>query len=128
MDKVSVNKEQFKNLIIEEAKRYISKDNLYSSNNVVSKSNRKIDFNKIESLISEMDNINKSITSILSENNNISYDNTSGVKNMEVKKINKRKLDVDSLNKGKNIMHINESEKDKWDRMLRYEIPSDDER
>jgi len=37
-----------------------------------------------------------------------------------------RQLDVDNINKKKNIIHVNESEKDKWKRMMNYNTFEDE--
>ena len=39
-----------------------------------------------------------------------------------------RNLDVIEHNKKKNITHVNENEKDKWSRMMSYNVPKDEER
>ena len=36
--------------------------------------------------------------------------------------IKERQLDVDGINKKKNVIHVNESEKDKWKRMMNYNV------
>ena len=40
--------------------------------------------------------------------------------------IKERQLDVDGINKKKNVIHINESEKDKWKRMMSYNVFDDE--
>ncbi len=42
--------------------------------------------------------------------------------------IRERELDVDGINKKKHITFQNEGEKNKWERMLNYNIPNDEER
>lgn len=59
--------------------------------------------------------ISKLGASILSENSNT-----------KEKNIKERQLDVDSINKSKNIIHVNESEKDKWKRMMNYNVFNDE--
>ena len=81
---------------------------------------------QIKKLAEEMKKINKKIdlknpliselgasiaSSLISENSN---DKESSIK--------ERQLDVDGINKKKNIIHINESEKDKWKRMMDYNV------
>ena len=39
-----------------------------------------------------------------------------------------RELDVDDINKKKHISIQNEGEKDRWNRVLNYHIPDDEER
>lgn len=40
--------------------------------------------------------------------------------------IKERQLDVDGINKKKNVIHVNESEKDKWKRMMSYNVFDDE--
>lgn len=40
--------------------------------------------------------------------------------------IKERQLDVDTINKKKNIIHVNENEKDKWKRMMNYNTFDDE--
>ena len=40
--------------------------------------------------------------------------------------IKERQLDVDGINKKKNVIHVNESEKDKWKRMMNYNVFNDE--
>jgi hypothetical protein len=42
--------------------------------------------------------------------------------------LREREVDVDDINKKKHIGFQNEGEKDKWNRMLGYNVPSDEER
>jgi hypothetical protein len=85
---------------------------------------------QIKKLAEEMKQINKSIdlknplisklstsitSSVLSESSNVTE-----------KPIKERQLDVDGINKGKNIIHVNESEKDKWKRMMNYNVFDDE--
>ena len=128
MDRKVINKEQFRKMVIEEAKKFISDDKSLAEE----KTSRKVTFDKVESLISEMKSINKSISSIIEESSE------SIVVNSEIEKMtdpgamwspNKdRDLDPIKHNEKKNIMHVNENEKDKWNRMLKYEVPSDEQR
>lgn len=41
-------------------------------------------------------------------------------------RLKERQLDVDNINKKKNIIHVNESEKDKWKRMMDYNVFDDE--
>jgi hypothetical protein len=85
---------------------------------------------QIRKLAEEMKQINKNIdlknplisklstniaSSVLNENSNTTE-----------KPIKERQLDVDNINKNKNIIHVNESEKDKWKRMMNYNIFDDE--
>jgi hypothetical protein len=127
MDKKVINKEQFKKLVIEEAKKFFPKEDLSVSEK---ESNRKITFNKVESLINEMKNVKKSISSLIE--NEVSDNLNEGIKSLEEEGSwspkRERDLDVNIHNKKKNIIHVNENEKDKWNRMLKYNIPSDNDR
>lgn len=40
--------------------------------------------------------------------------------------LKERQLDVDGINKKKNVIHLNESEKDKWKRMMSYNVFDDE--
>jgi hypothetical protein len=84
---------------------------------------RRVTFDKVNTLINEMEGMNKSISSL-----SIGLDSKEVVEESEKKASPKRDLDVNEHNKNKNIIHVNEGEKDKWNRMLKYEVPSDDER
>lgn len=126
MDKRVINEEQFRKLIIKEANKIIFEDSEKASSEekLTSESKRKITFDKVESLIKEMEQMPKSISSIGFEKISIeSSDNSE-----DVSKKPNRDLDVNQHNKNKNILHVNEGEKDKWNRLLNYEIPSDDKR
>jgi len=124
MDKKTINEEQFKKLVISEAKKIFSKEKITQnkmSENIESK--RKITFDKVESLIKEIENMPKTLKSI-------SFDDVElgGLSEniQETKSI--RDFDVDGHNKKKNVLHVNEGEKDKWNRMLSYNIPTDEQR
>lgn len=88
----------------------------------------KITPDQIRKLAEEVKKINKKIDL---RNPLISESQTSIVSNIlenseSEKTIRDRHLDLDTLNKNKNINHVNESEKDKWKRMLKYNIPNDE--
>ena len=119
MDKKVVNKEQFKKLVLKEAKKYLSEEE-----GKTEKTEEKVTFDKIESLINEMKGMNKSISSLIEESaeGDVEKTEASWVPNKD------RDLDVIEHNKKKNITHVNEGEKEKWNRMLKYEIPTDEER
>lgn len=125
MDKKVINEEQFRKLVIEEAKKFISEGETPAEKVAVSKeSKRKISFDKVESLINEMESMNKSISSLSID---LDKSSTDEVIEESTKKPN-RDLDVIEHNKKKNVLHVNEGEKDKWNRMLNYNVPSDDQR
>jgi len=119
MDKRVVNEKQFRKLVINEANKVISEEEKKAP---ITK--RKITFDKVESLIKEMKKSNKSIASITTDS--ISDESEEIVKEEKYKP--NRDLNVIEHNKKKNIIHVNENEKDKWNRMLNYEVPSDEER
>jgi len=118
-------------MVIEEAKKFISEDNASAKEN----NKRVVTFDKVESLISEMQSMNKSISSIIEETDQAdtsTKENTGEEKMVDPGAMwtpNKnRDLNPIEHNGKKNITHMNENEKDKWNRMLKYEVPSDDER
>lgn len=85
---------------------------------------------QIKKLAEEMKKINKKIDlknpliselgeSMLSSVLNESKENIS---------LKERQLDVDDLNKKKNVIHVNESEKDKWKRMMNYNVFKDEKK
>lgn len=92
--------------------------------NIAPTSKRKVTFDKVESLIKEMEQMPKSIKSISFDD---VADNSNNIVEAKSKKPN-RDLDVIEHNKKKNIIHVNEGEKDKWSRMMNYQIPSDENR
>lgn len=131
-----MNKEEFRKYVIAEAKKY-----LFSTENAKSVESPKtiqetvkvkpttcnITPSEIKKLAEEMKQINKIIDL---RNPLISESEESLVESI----INKNKpskgtpLNLDEINKKKHINHQNEGEKDKWNRMLGYNIPSDEER
>lgn len=124
MDKKIVNEEQFRKLVIKEAKKYLSEEEQAPStvdNNPEPK--RRVTFDKVESLIKEMEERNKSITSI-----SLAIEPSDEVIEESKEDKPKRDLDVIEHNRMKNVKHVNEAEKDRWKRMLKYDIPSDEER
>jgi len=123
MDKKVINEEQFRKLVIKEANKIISED---VESTPKQENKRTITFDKVDSLIKEMEDMNKSISSINFEITEEVIKETQESK--ETKKKPNRDLDVNEHNKNKNIIHVNEGEKDKWSRMLNYKVPSDDER
>lgn len=123
MKKKTINEAQFRKLVIEEAKKIISKKEVTQPIVVENKEKRKISFDKVESLINEIENINKSISSISIDSEEVIEENIKLKPNQK-----NRDLDVIEHNKKKNILHVNEGEKDKWSRMLKYAIPPDEKR
>lgn len=123
MEKKTINEEQFRKLVIREASKFLSEGKSAITKTQEPKANRRVTFNKVESLISEIEGINKSISSI-------SFDDVSEseILSEEQKVDSKRNLDVIEHNSKKNVNHSSEKEKDKWNRMLKYNIPSDENR
>ena len=72
--------------------------------------NKKIDLKN--PLISEL--VKGVLSTVLSENSS------------KETNLKERHLNVDGINKSKNIIHINENEKDKWKRMMNYNIFDDE--
>lgn len=123
MDKKILNEAQFRKLVIEEAKKFISKKEASQPIVIENKEIRKISFDKVESLINEIESMNKSISSLTIDSEEVIEEIVKLKKNKQ-----DRDLDVIEHNKKKNILHVNEGEKEKWERMLKYSIPSDDKR
>jgi hypothetical protein len=128
MDKKIINEEQFKKLVISEAQKIMSEESsaAISGENSEPKSKRKVTFSNVESLIKEMEKMPKSILSISKD----VLDNSSNEGEIKETWVPNKDRDLDPIthNQKKNIMHVNETEKDKWKRMLGYNIPSDEER
>lgn len=126
MDKKVLNEAQFRKLVLSEAKKIIAEENAGVNSEEISKptAKRKVTFEKVESLIKEIESMPKSILSISFE------DESSNTEGLEEKWIPNKDRDLNPIehNKKKNIMHVNENEKEKWSRMLNYKIPSDKER
>ena len=120
MEKKVINEEQFKKLVIKEAKSIFSEESKKQTT-----STSRFSFDKVEALINEISVMNKSITSISFDAKPIKIEDS---KTIEESKIVKRDVDMNEYNDNKNVVHINEGEKAKWDRMLRYRIPKDSER
>jgi hypothetical protein len=94
----------------------------------INESEGKLNPSSIKNLAEEIKKINKKIdlrNPLISESNEslietILSENKSALREREV--------DVDDINKKKHIGFQNEGEKDKWNRMLGYNIPNDEER
>lgn len=94
------------------------------------KESKAITPDQIRKLAEEMKKINKNIdlkNPLISE---LGASITSAMlsENSEEKEpiIKERQLDVDTINKKKNVIHVNESEKDKWKRMMNYNTFDDE--
>lgn len=86
---------------------------------------------QIKKLVGEMKKINKKIdlrNPMISESNDsiVSSILEEDAKNNAVPR--ERQLDVNEINRKKNLGHISESEKDKWKRMMKYDVPDDESR
>lgn len=82
---------------------------------------------QIKKLVDEMKKINKKIdlrNPMISESKDSIL---SDVLKEDISARN-RELDVDEINRMKNVKHINENEKDKWKRMMKYDVPGDESR
>lgn len=87
---------------------------------------------QIKKLAEEIKKINKKIdlrNPLISETKDSVVSNIlSETKKDENYHLRERELNVDEINRKKNVNHVNESEKDKWKRMMGYNIPNDDSR
>jgi hypothetical protein len=133
-----MTKEEFQKYVIAEAQKYLftTEDKVPADSLKVIKENVTIKTEKISPinpsdilrLAEEIKKINKKIdlrNPLISESNeslveSILKENQSSVI--------ERHLDVDGINKKKHISFQNEAEKDKWNRMLNYNIPDDEKR
>jgi hypothetical protein len=131
-----MDKEVFKKIVIEEAKKVIfeGQDNSITEKTSDNTGIKGITPNQVKALAEEMKKINKKIdlkNPLISESVIKVVDETS----KEAEEINEsenslreRELDVDTINKKKHINFQNEGEKDTWKRILGYDVPSDEER
>ena len=87
----------------------------------------KLNPSEIKNLAEEIKKINKKIDL---RNPLISESNESLIETIlnENKTIRERHVDVDDINKKKHTSFKNEGEKDKWNRMLNYNVPDDENR
>ena len=127
MDKKIINEEQFKKLVIKEAKKIFSEDKKSIPAVEVKTESKRLSIDEVDNLIKEMEEMNTSITSlslsILDESINVSEETIE-----ESKEGPDRTLDVIEHNRKKNINHVNENEKDRIKRMLNYNVPKDEDR
>jgi len=127
MDKKIINEEQFKKLVINEAKKIFYEDEKSTPavEEIKTKSKR-LSIYEVENFIKEMEEMNTSITSlslsILDESEKVSEETT------EESTGPNRELDVNEHNRKKNVKHVNENEKDRIKRMLDYNVPKDEDR
>ena len=134
-----MDKEVFKKLVIEEAKKFIfeGQDNSVTEKTSNNTKTLGITPSEVKALAEEMKKINKKIdlkNPLISESVIKTVEETSSEKeeqeeiNESENSLRERELDVDSINKKKHIKFQNEGEKDTWKRMLGYNIPDDAQR
>lgn len=126
-----MNKEEFKKYVLAEARKHIfsidtnsaePKDTPIneSENPVVSSNDEEINPTDIKRLAEEIKKINKSIDL----RNPLLFDSgesmVESIMKNNAQALRDRELDVDSINKQKNVNFKNESEKDKWNRMINH--------
>lgn len=127
MDKKVINEEQFRKLVINEAKRMMAEEKGSPEKKESAPNNKKVTAEDVEALISEIQSMNKSISSLHKELETNESDD-SKVINEEVDEKIMRDTNMDEYNQKKNVFHPSENEKDKWNRMLNYNIPKDKDR
>jgi hypothetical protein len=144
-----MNKEEFKKYVIAEATKYLFSTENKAANNIqenaeekvlvkkklmnaesapINESKVKLNPSSIKNLAEEIKKINKKIdlrNPLISESNESIVE---AILNENKSTLREREVDVDEINKKKHIGFQNEGEKDKWNRMLGYNIPSDEER
>lgn len=126
MDKKVINEDQFRKLVIKEAKKIFSEEEKETP--IVegeTKKETKFSFDAVENLINEMEEMNTSITSISLAADAASED---VIEESSEETGPNRSLDVNEHNRKKNFKHVNENEKDRIKRMLNYNVPKDEDR
>lgn len=132
-----MTKEEFKKYVLAEAQKYLFSTEKGTPE--VIKENAQVDItpdtslsitpSDITKLAEEMKKINKTIdlrNPLISESDESLVET---ILNENAKEAGRtRVLDVDDINKKKHIPFQNEGEKDKWNRMLNYDIPTDEDR
>lgn len=84
---------------------------------------------QIKKLAEEMKQINKKIdlkNPLISELGKGVLSTVLNENSSKEKTLKERQLNVDEINKNKNIIHVNENEKDKWKRMMNYNVFNDE--
>ena len=122
MEKISFkNREEFKAFVISEAKKVINNSGKVEGKKIVKESvgekREKITPANAAELASRMKELNKNLkfqAPVISEH----------VSSGKIE----RDEDMSNYNKGKQIGYANEAETAKWQRMMGYEVPSDDKR
>ena len=134
-----MNQEEFQKYVIAEAKKHLfSTENKVSTDSLnIIKENvetepikviKKLNPSQIKNLAEEIKKINKKIdlrNPLISESDESLVETILNVNKAIYKE---REVDVDELNNKKHITFQNEGEKDRWNRMLKYNVPDDEER
>ena len=136
-----MNKEEFKKFVIEEAKKHIFapekdvpafiKENVKIEATSVEKKKLSITPDEVKSLAEEMKQLNKSIdfrNPLFSDESELISESENKKESLKPSEKIKRYDDMKDYNKGKGVHHLDESEKDKWQRILGYNVPGDTER
>ena len=130
-----MNQEEFRAYVIAEAKKYltqetpkVSKEKPKVIESVVVPVKPSIAVSDITRLVDEMKKINKSIDL----RNPLIFEGEGSMVESIMQEgkdaLRERELDVDGINKQKHISFQNEAEKEKWNRMLKYDVPNDENR
>jgi hypothetical protein len=133
-----MNQEEFKKYVLSEAKKYLfSLENETPANNLdtikesVNINTEETEFkpasinpSEVKKLAEEMKKINK----VIDLRNPLIVSEETLSESVTKKVDDKRTLDVDAINKNKHIGFQNEGEKNKWERMLNYQVPTDEQR
>lgn len=133
-----MNKEDFKKYVIAEAKKHLfSTENevpakplnvIKENTTIEANSENKLNPLEIKNLAEEIKKINKKIdlrSPLISESNESFVEN---ILKENKAALREREVDVDDINKKKHIGFQNEGEKDKWNRMMGYNVPTDEDR
>lgn len=130
-----MSQEEFRAYVIAEAKKYltqetpkVSKEKPKVIESVVVPVKPSIAVSDITRLVDEMKKINKSIDL----RNPLIFEGEGSMVESIIQEgkdaLRERELDVDGINKQKHISFQNEAEKEKWNRMLKYDVPNDENR
>jgi hypothetical protein len=132
-----MNKEDFKKYVIAEAKKHLFSTesevpakplNSIKENATIASNSTKLNPNEIKNLAEEIKKINKKIdlrNPLMSESGESFVEN---IINENKHVLREREVDVDDINKKKHIGFQNEGEKDTWNRMMGYNVPTDEDR
>lgn len=132
-----MNKEDFKKYVIAEAKKHLFSTeiempakplNPIKENATIASNSTKLNPNEIKNLAEEIKKINKKIdlrNPLISESSESFVEN---IINESKHALREREVDVNDINKKKHIEFQNEGEKDTWNRMMDYNVPTDEDR